>query len=178
MTLKTHLTKLSWRQILIHFIAFWFFIYAFQTLSYLRSITKFDLLQKLIHSSKSEVYDYLKGKDYATGDLIYYSYLSVLHGLLGLVIAFVVAVLISKKRNWFWINSLIVFIVMYFLWRNEALGWIYLKKIWLSPGKIFHSAFLYILSNGIILLSVGIFFFFFKGFNDFINKGNLREKEY
>jgi hypothetical protein len=172
MTLKTNQAKLNWRQLLIHFIAFWFLIYAFQTISYLRNTTKFDLLQKLNHLNKTELSEYLKNNNTTEADLISYPYYSVLYGFLGLVVAFAVAVLISKKRKWFWINSLIVFIVMYVLWRNEALGWIYLKGIWLAPGRLFHSSFLYLLSNGIILLSVGLFFFFFKEFNAFINKGS------
>ena len=49
MTLHNFISRLNWRQILLHLIAFWFFIYAFETFAYL---TDTKLIELFRHSDQ------------------------------------------------------------------------------------------------------------------------------
>ena len=176
MTLRNFIQRLNWRQILVHFVATWFFIYAFQFLAYLSNTTMFDGLQKFSSSDQEELNNFLKDKDFTAGQMITYFYYASAVWLLGLIIAFIFSLLISKKRKWFWINSLIVFLLVFFLKEYDLLGWSFLKSIFLTPGKIFKNSpyyvTLYLLTDGLILLGLGIFTFLNRRINEFIDNGN------
>ena len=92
---------------------------------------------------------------------------------MGLIISFVISLTISFKQKWFWLNSLIVFIRAFTLGRLDYLGWQNLKVIFLKPGHLFDNEIFFILTNGFVLLSIGVFVFSFKPFNNFIDNNRL-----
>jgi hypothetical protein len=165
MTLKIFIAKIKWRQILIHFVAFWFFIHAFQTLSYLYDTKLIDTVR---YSNGQNTIKTLGDNGTTTSDLAYFLLWTSVSGFVGLLFAFVVSLTISIKRHWFWINSLIAFILTYFLYRFDLLGWTYLKHFFLYLGQQFNNSTIEFLFNGILLLAIGILIFFQKRMNLFI----------
>ncbi len=182
MTPVDFIQRLKWRQILIHFVAAWFFLYAFQTLAFLYNVRMYDALSKIANANgKSSSFD-LKGENFTIGEAITYFYYATATWFVGLIVAMVISLRIAKKRKWFWVNSLVVFLIIIFLKQQELLGWSFLKKIFLSPGEIFKgSAYyttLYLLTNGLLLLAAGIFIFFNKKINEFIDNKDLMSKNF
>jgi hypothetical protein len=175
MTLHTFIHKINWRQILIHFVATWFFIYSFQQLAYLTNPTEYEGVEILVNSGDKKASEFLTKNNIGPGQFVSYAFYASEAWVIGLVIAFIISLIISRRRKWFWVNSLIVFFVAFVLKRLHSLGWIYLKQIFLEPGHlfIFNSTALYLLTNGLLLLLLGILAFSFRPFNDFIEKNRL-----
>ena len=150
--------KLNWRQTLIHFLAFWFFIYAFLTLSYLHD---------------PEEIKQLSNKFTPAPGLTNLELWESISGQAGLLVALMISISISIKRHWFWINSFIPFLLIYFLFKFDLLGWSLLKSTFLSLGQRFNHAIAEILFIGIVLLAIGLLIFYSKTINRFIQKNNL-----
>jgi len=167
MTVKKFISKLNPRQILIHCIASWFFIHAFQTLLYLYYT---DLIAITKNADKQELTNILRNNGITTSDLIYFYLWKNTSGFIGLLTAFIISLVISLKRHWFWVNALIVFVVTYLLYKFGWLGWIYLKQFFLYPGQRFNNLTVQFLLNGLLLLTIGLLIFFLKWPNRFIEK--------
>jgi len=170
MKLQNFIAKINWRQIFIHFVAFWFFIHAFQTLSYLYDTKMVDTV------SQSNGQDTIKNLDdngTTASDLTYFVLWTSVSGFIGLLFAFIVSLTISIKRHWFWINSLIAFILTYILYRFDLLGWTYLKQFFWYVGQQFTNSTIEFLVNGIILLTIGFLIFLLRRPNQFIENKKL-----
>jgi len=102
-------------------------------------------------------------------NIFYYFYYTEATWIIGLLVSFIISLVIAKRHKWFWVNSLIVFILLFVLKRWNISGWSFLKYIFLAPGEIFRSNMLLLLTNGLILLGLGFFVFYYKRFNDFID---------
>jgi len=89
---------------------------------------------------------------------------------IGLLVAFIISLSISIRKKWFWINSLLVFILGCLFKRLDFDGWNYLKNIFLAPGKFLdpHSAWYYLV-NGLPMLLIGVLLFFSTWTNRFID---------
>lgn len=170
MTLHNFIAKLNWRQILIHFVAFWFFIHAFQTLSYLYNTNLVDTVR---NSNGQDTIKTITNNGTTASDLVYFQLWTSVSGFIGLLVAFILSLIISIKRHWFWVNSLIAFIVTYIFYRYDILGWTYLKKIFWFVGQKFNNTTIEFLFNGIVLLTIGLLIFLLKRPNQFIEKNKL-----
>jgi sterol desaturase/sphingolipid hydroxylase (fatty acid hydroxylase superfamily) len=155
---------------LIHFVAFCFFIFAFQTLSFLYDTKLVDIVR---HSNQQETIKTLTDNGTTASDLVYFSLWTGTSGFIGLLVAFIISLIISIRRRWFWVNSLFAFIVTYVLYRFDLLGWTYLKQIFWYPGQLFKKSTVEFLLNGIILLAVGLLIFFLRRSNQFIDNKKL-----
>jgi hypothetical protein len=173
MTLHTFIQKLNWRQILIHFVATWFFIYSFQQLAYLTNTTEFEGVQILVNSGDKKASKFLESKNISVGQFISYTFYVYKAWFVGLLVAFFISLIIANRRKWYWVNSIIMLLIVFTLKQFNFLGWTYLKVIFLKPGLLFNSTALYLLTNGIILLLLGIFVFCFRPFNNFIDNNRL-----
>lgn len=170
MTFQKFISKLNWRQILIHFVATWFFIYAFQTLSVLIDIKIFEMTRYLSIEDINKLFD---EKRIAASEIVNFDIWMVMSKLIGIFVAFIVALIISIRRHWFWFNSFIVLIIISLLARYRLLGWNILKAIFLTPGEIFKNPIFECLTNSIILLTIGTYIFFSKKLNQFIKDGRF-----
>ena len=170
MTLQNFISRLNWRQILVHFVAFWFFIHAFQTLSYLYD-TK--LIDSVRHSNGKIRDTTFVDSGIEAPDLSYFLFWTSVSGFIGLVVAFIISLTISIRRHWFWVNALLPFIATYFLYRFQLLGWNYLKQFFWYIGQKFSNSTLEFLFNGIILLIIGLLVFFLNRSNQFIENNKL-----
>jgi hypothetical protein len=170
MTHQNFISKLNWRQILTHFLAFWFFIHAFDTLSYLYNTRLLDIVR---HSNSQDFKQNFIDNYVSAADLTYFVFWTNISGFIGLIVAFVISVAISIKRNWFWLNSLIVLVVTYVLYRVDLLGWSYLKKFFWRFGQTFSDIKVEFIVNGALLLMIGLLIFFLKRPNTFIESRRL-----
>jgi hypothetical protein len=161
MTSQTFISKFNWRQVLLHFVAFWFFIHAFQTLSYLYDTKLIDTVRQ---SNGQDTDKILVDSGTTATEVAYFLLWIGVSGLIGLVVAFIISLIISIKRHWFWINALIAFILTYILYRFDLLGWIYLKPFFWYLGQKFSNSTIEFLVNGIILLTIGLLIFFLQAF--------------
>lgn len=170
MTLQDFVARLNWRQILMHFIAFWFFIHAFQTLSYLYDTKLIDTVRQSNGQLNSQA---LVDNKVETSDLTYFVLWPSVSGFVGLLVAFIISLTISIKRQWFWANALFVFVLTYILYRFDLLGWTYLKQFFWYLGQKFNNSIIEFLINGVILLTIGLFIFFLRRPNQFIETKKL-----
>ena len=165
------MTRLNWRHILIHFIAFWFFSRAFMILSYLQNIALVDIM---LHSNSK---DTIVRTDSTNSDLINFMLWTGAASTIGLLVGLLIAILISLKHRWFWFNSLIAFLAVFLLVRFGLSGWNIMKQIFLTPGQITQNTTMEFLINGSILLSIGIFILFFKPLIRFIETGKMTKSQ-
>ncbi len=164
--MRNFISKLNTRQLIIHFIASWFFVYAFRTAANLYDHS-FLLAENL------DVMRLIFKERYNTD-----MFIVTQCGILGLLISYVIAWVISLKRNWFWANSVIIFLGVFLLYNYNLLGWATLRYLALAPGQIFgSSSVLAVIVDFIILLSIGCYLFFRKGIKDFIDTGVNKPKK-
>ena len=169
MTLHKFIARSNWRQVVIHFIATWFFMYSFQTLAILHDT---NLVEVFRQSGKDNLTKALNENKITTSDLTYFTVWTSFANTIGLLVAFGISLTISIKRKWFWFNTFFVFVLVYILSWFDLLGWTFLKKIFLTPGEIFRNTTLEFLTNGLILLTLGLLTFFLAKTNKFIAIGN------
>jgi hypothetical protein len=175
MTLQKFISRLNWRQIVIHFIASFFFIYAFMTLAYLYDS---KLLDRIRLSNQVDKIQGIETVKYSTVDFINFLRIPLYSAIVGLWIAFIISLVISIRRKWFWFNSLITFLLTYFLYRFDLIGWRYLKNIFLALGQLFNDTFIELLLNGTLMLTIGLFLFFLRPILRFIDNGNKLRDHY
>ncbi len=157
--MRSVLSKFNIRQLLIHFAAFWLFIYAFQTLAYL-----YDFNFLYLTTAQADVT--------AIQRVQFDSSIVELAGYFGCITGYVISCIISIKRGWFWLNPAVIFVLAYIPKLNNLLGWTVLKKVFLLPGSMFsaHRPAYYIINGGIMLI-IGCLLFFSKRIKLFIDKG-------
>ena len=175
MTLQNFIARLNWRQLIVHFVAFWFFIHAFQTLSYLYDTKLIDAFR---NSNEHITGKLLTEGGFEASDLTYFVLWTNVSGFIGLLVAFIISLTISIRRHWFWVNSLIIFVAIYLLHRFGLLGWNYSKPFFWYLGQKFNNSTVEFLFNGIVMLVIGLLIFFLKRPNQFIETGKWSKISY
>ena len=168
MTLHKFIARLNWRQVVIHFIATWFFMYSFQTLAVLYDTNLVDIFRQTGKGNLTKAFNENK---ISASDLTYFTIWTSFSNTIGLLVGFGISLTISIKRKWFWFNSFLVFVLLYLLSWFNLLGWTYLKKIFITPGEVFDNTTLEFLTNGLLLLTLGLLTFFLAKTNKFIAIG-------
>jgi len=150
-------SKINVRLMVIHFVAFWLFIYGFQTLAFLHDFNFLIFLP--VEARINDVpRTNLDMKIVAQAALV------------GAIVAYIISWRISLKRNWFWLNSVFIFVLIYVLKIYDLLGWNQLQKVFLLPGSIFRlNTRTYYVSNGAIMLAIGCFLLFSGRVKKFID---------
>jgi hypothetical protein len=161
--------KLNWRQIVLHFIAFCFFYYSFRTFSFLYDTKIIDTFRQ----SNQDINEALRDQTTTTTELAYFTLWTGIAGTIGILFAFIISLIISIKRKWLWLNSVIILIATFLLARLDLLGWDYLKKFLWFPGHFIPNTIIEFIVNGTILLIVGVLIFFLKAINQFIEEQKL-----
>jgi hypothetical protein len=163
---RNFFSKLNKRQLILHFIASWFIIYASHVLASLHDY-------KFLYTQTPGLGpDLTRQIDYGARSFIN------LISTLGIVAAYVISWQISLRRNWFWANSVIVFFVAFVLYNFGILGLNKFHEILLLPGQIFgENSVAYVITNGVVLLGVGSFLFFKKQIINYIDRGVKRGKK-
>jgi hypothetical protein len=153
--------QLNWRQIIIHFIASFCLMLAFRMLTFLTNI---KLLETVLYP-KSDLNEE-QGK--ILSDVLSFSITISLIGSLGLLISFIISLTISLKKKWGWINSILVFLIIY------SLGWLSIRGesitsvLFTALGKLSTNLKFEIFASGMLLITTSFLLFFSKKVNKFI----------
>jgi|SRR5665213_2223870 len=152
------------RLLVIHLIAFWLFVWAAQTFAFLHDYT--FLFMTAEHITRLNFPERYKA------DLMIVEQA----GNIGLLIAYVISWFVSNKKNWHWINSLTIFLVLFIL-KNFLLN-TFANNIFLvrgGPFKIYtfwgHILF------GTALVALGLILFLSKRIIRFIDPANKTKKK-
>ncbi len=169
LTMKHFISRINWRQILVHTIASWFFMYAFRTFSYLFHLEIIDAA----FSSNVNLEKMIVEKGTAFEDLSSFLVWESFSGTIGLFVALLLSLFLSLKRSWFWLNAFIAFVLMFLLHWFHVSGWDYLNSFFYYPGSLFTNTLFKFLIDGTILLVPGLLLFFSKSVNRFITGNTL-----
>ena len=137
--------------------ACWFIFHAFYILSILRELPLFNAIT---HNSNTTSF----GSESITNAFLWIT----LGGYIGILTTLAISLFISKYRRWYWVNSLLAFLLAYLLCRFDF-TWHYLKIIFLTPGDLFHTLMWKLITNGSIMLAIGLLLLFLNGVARFID---------
>lgn len=161
--MKSFLSKLNIRLLIIHFIAYWLFVYGFDTLGSL-----YDF--KFLYYSNAYLVSVV-AKQRFNDDILIIN----LFGTGGLVIAYIISWQLSVKKDWFWANAVIILLLAFFLKSHDYLAWNSMKSIFLAPGNlIFNNSMPGVIVNAVIMIALGCFLLLKKQIIDYIDRGVKR----
>jgi hypothetical protein len=155
---------LNTRLLVIHFIAFLLIMYGAQMFGFI-----FDYKFLFLDHTNRINYPSRMDSDMAIVEQV---------GNFGLILSFILSWVISSRKNWHWINSIIVFVLTFAIENWVLLRWTKFHNIYLSPGGLFHvfSKWGHI-AEGTILLVVGLSLLFLKAITRFISHDTAKDKE-
>ena len=167
------LNRINWRQIIIHFLVCWCFAYISNILfSMLFFLRDWDLVLAIIHSHgdiRQIDFSHLKGVD--AQKIAWLAFWSTLSKPIGLAAGFILSLITSIIRTWFWVNSFLVFLLACVLFHFHFSDWTWLLKVFLAPGRIFPTYSVgYFVVDGSVLLLLGLLLLFFPPIVRFIGK--------
>jgi len=173
MTFSQFTSKLNWRLMAVHLVAYWFLWEAFK---YFAVLYDFDFVVDFYHHYFSKHITDDKFRRVSPNDfnrLLHYNMAVKLIPLSTFVIALVLSVVISIIKRWYWLNSVIVFILvlaLFVIWGADKIHispWTYLQYVFGKPGYFFKGA-MYFITNGAVLLIISLSLFFWKPITRFI----------
>ncbi len=170
------MNRINFRQIILHFIGTWFFMFAFKTLFSLHE-TKMILIYRDVDPSL--FINELEKQGVTSGDMVDFAFWTNVGETIGLLIGFLLSLYISLRANWFWVNSLIVLVLTYCLSWGGLLGLSFLGDIYyLKAWDSIHIKWLLIIIASIFLF-FGVITFFNRESFRFISKSReTRESHY
>jgi hypothetical protein len=149
--------------LVIHSIAFLFFMYGFQILAFLHDYA-------FLYYAHMKVVDLPHRLDFDM-TIIEQS------GNIGLIVAFILSYIISARNGWNWVNSVVVFLLTFLIENLIFLKWASFHDIYLSPGGLFH-----VYSKGghfvlgFILVGIGVLLIFSKRATRYISHDTLKDR--
>lgn len=162
MRFSDYIKRLSWKQILFHIIGTIFLVFAVQQFLMLNDmeILKYydkygvDIGLKLLF----EKYQNMQQR------ITYYIFWITLAPIIGILIGFLISIILEIIYKRFWLNSLVMLVLMIIINRLGFFQMDSMKVIFLSFGKLFNHLGLQFkfIANGALLLLIGYFLFFSK----------------
>src|SRR5690606_27483875 len=140
--------RLNIKLIVLFFIALWLFDKAGESLGYLRNPT----LAEQIRQAKGNMAA-LSGEGLTIISITDLALASGFAGIAGLLVGLVIALLISKKRKWHWLNVVLALILVYLT------GWLqigsanYIVQLIRMPGETVSGIWYYVI-NGLVSISL------------------------
>ncbi|MCC4921398.1 hypothetical protein [Flavobacterium chungbukense] len=107
-------------------------------------------------------------------EIALFSFWPNVSSLIGIVFAFVLSISISRIKKWSVLNSFIVLILIYLLYRYNSLGWDYFRI--LAIGSFIDDYQLNFIVTGSFFLIVGLVIFFSKWTNRIIENRQVELK--
>ncbi len=166
MNLSNSSSKLNWRLVFIHFIASWFIYHALWQFSYL---SDYPLLEKISHLDYSG-----SGKD-MEHRMSMLTLMTVVFRVAGILIGFAISLWLSLKHKWYWANSVIVLIVTSLFFFLDRFYYSSIRFIFDFPGRIFNSDWDIIVTNGLIMLIIGMVIFLMDRSINYINRNGSKK---
>lgn len=168
------ISKFNWRLILIHLPATLFLILGARKLAVLSDV---DLIEAIYLYPPDDIWNHLKKPldDITNGQRFYLFFRGIAYaGLITILVSFLISLFISIRNKIFWLNSLVVFILVFIitiLTFHKLLFFKILSEIG-GFGRLFESLgikYVFII-NGTILTLTGLFLFFNPWTKKFIRK--------
>lgn len=156
--------KINYVQIIFHFIATYFIIFSFQSFAWLHDVKIIELTE--IHSARN-VFDNQEKYGITPVDIALFSFWPSVACFVGIVFGFIISIVISKIKKWSILNSFIVLVIIYLLYRFNLLGRDYFRPF-LSIGRFIHNYQSKFIINGCFLFTIGLMIFFSKWTNKLI----------
>ena len=147
--------RLNIKLIVLFITALWLFAKGGEVLGYLRN----PALAEQIKRAKGDTAA-LSGEGVTVVSIVDFALAPALASIAGLLVAFVIALLICKKRKWHWLNPAIALIFLYLMGWVETDGLNYIVQLLRLPGNSFSGIWYYII-NGLVSISLGLVTFFF-----------------
>ncbi|TDP01569.1 hypothetical protein [Flavobacterium sp. 245] len=157
--------KINYIQIIFHFIAAYFIIFSFRTFSWLNDIKLIELAD--IHGPQYVMKNHEK-LGITPAEIAFFNFWPGVYSLAGIVFAFIISIVISKIKKWSVLNSFIVLITIYLLYRFTSLGWDYFRLF--AIGRFVDNYHLNFIITGSLFLIIGLVIFFSKWTNKLIQK--------
>ena len=176
MTLSGFISKLNWRLMVVHLVAYWFLWEAFEYFAVFYDYHFLVTFYQHHHFSKHITDDQFRS--ISPNDIkrvISDRMMMSLFPLLGLITALVSSLITSIMKNRYWLNTVIVFvttialIVIWRLYKIQITPWNYLQYIFDKPGYFFRGSIWYFIADGSVLLVIGLCLFFLKPVIRFID---------
>jgi hypothetical protein len=165
MAFRYYIARINWRLILVHYVAIWFFLKSFQTFGYLYNT---DLVNIYLNEPDGKWQQALsKLSAVETVNIILYPAIAA---SIGMLVGFIMSLILSICKKWFWVNSLLAFALVYLLSWLHLLDISIIRVILLFPGRFINNATHLIIFNGSILIFFGLLLFFSRWSNRFIQK--------
>jgi len=159
--------NLNWKQIVFHLLGMLFFALAFQHFAYLTNLN----LSELIRLSGSV--ERVSTSNEATPSTLTELWISIEFGrTIGSVLGLVLSLIISARRKWYWINSVISFLIILLLG-----FWIFKNSAFLFPVSFLPGASYYIVI-GCLFLAIGVLFLLLKRPVEMKKDRSIRERGY
>lgn len=165
MTPSTGFSKINAKLIGLHLVAGWFLMTGFYTISFLTNIQFAEEFKTTTPFSAGAWWGQVPNSFVST---------IIVSGFAGLIISFIISLSICIRKKWFWLNAVIVLILSLLLLKFFWILWNNVKPFAWFAGARFNNISLEFLVNGIILLSIGLFIFFSKWTNQFIQKKKVK----
>jgi hypothetical protein len=174
--MRVPIKKLNWRQILIHFLAIWLIMYSLKHSSYFIDMRIFKMI---IPGNKPDLLQALKENTVSWDEVKTYISLTSSFWFYGLLLGFLISLIISIKRRWYWVNTIISSCGVYLIYRMPEVFFNYRMSFdkkysagWhttIYPNYITPSIFWYT-TVAVFCLAAALFLFFSKRVNKFIAK--------
>jgi hypothetical protein len=150
----------------IHPLACWLFMNAFKQLGFLHDYKFIEGF--ILHDYNKLGHGHFKGLDMnrIMADIHYDTQIA----FAGLLIGFGISVMLSWRYKWYWVNSVTVLLITLVLSASNRFHWHYVNLILNAPGRIFKPYWAFWLTNGLVMLTMGLLLFFLKPIIRFINK--------
>ena len=141
-------------------------MYSFKLSSYLTNIRIFKMI---IPGNKPDLIQGFRAGTVSWEEVKTYIYLTSSFWFYGLLVGFVISLIVSIKRRWFWVNTIIPSCAVFFIYRmpferNYSAGW----HTTFHSDKIPPSIFWYT-TAAVLCLAAALFLFFSKRMNKFID---------
>lgn len=140
------LNSVSWKQVLTNTIAFWLISNGCGTLSFLSELNLAELARQHANSGGELPND---GTAIAVGKMFIGTAIVI---IIWLLFAFFISVIVSARRKWYWVNSVLALILVVLANHYLPSGNYFLLTM---PGSQFTGAWYYIL-YGIVMVVIGI----------------------
>jgi hypothetical protein len=158
----------------MHGLACWFFFTGINVLALLTDFKLTSVEMRLPHDGD---YPAVVQKFHLNGnDIAAFSIYVVLARQAGMFLAFIISLLICIRQKWFWFNAFLAYAVMFLMTRFDLDGWAHFNFIFFKSGLIFgRFSRGYFITNGSVLLMLGLLLFFLKPAINFIAEGQRPE---
>lgn len=156
--MQSQFKNLNTRLMVIHFITFLIFIYAFQSLGFVHDYKFLFAASERVNrlNFPARFYD----------DITFIEQI----GNFGLLVAYIISWSISSKKGWHWINSVIIFLLAFVFKNFIVANWPKFHDAIVSPGGILKIYSLWgHLLEGLVLVALGLCIFYSKKVISFID---------